>query len=115
MQPDAFASAMALSTIDLFIQDKRNHGLTNNVIGKYTRELASFRVFCEEKNAYTVQRIAREPLTAYCATWLELCPSSTKSVGYPRRWRLQTVDSSARCEVSGGIACDEQKSFAACA
>jgi integrase/recombinase XerD len=62
--------------IDLFIQDKKNQGLTEKVIGKYTRELARLRTFCESKGIYTVQAITRELLTGFCATWAELYPSS---------------------------------------
>jgi site-specific recombinase XerD len=63
--------------VDSFLQDKRNQGITEKVIGKYTRELARLRTFCEEKNVFTVQGITRELLTAFCATWLDMYPSST--------------------------------------
>jgi integrase/recombinase XerD len=63
--------------IDIFLQDKKNQGITEKVIGKYTRELARLRTFCEQKNVYTVQGITRELLTAFCATWPDLYPSST--------------------------------------
>ena len=46
-------------------------------MGKYTRELARLREFCEHNRVYTVQGIARELLTAYCATWPSVYPSST--------------------------------------
>jgi len=63
--------------IDLFIQDKKNQGITEKVIGKYTRELARLRKFCEHNRIYAVQGITRELLTGYCATWPDLYPSST--------------------------------------
>jgi integrase/recombinase XerD len=63
--------------IDIFIQDKTNQGITEKVIGKYTRELARLREFCEDNRVYTVQGITRELLTAFCATWPDQYPSST--------------------------------------
>ena len=60
--------------IDIFIQDKKNQGITEKVIGKYTRELARLRVYCERKIVFTVQRITRELLTGFCATWPDLVP-----------------------------------------
>lgn len=63
--------------IDLFLQDKKNQGITEKVIGKYTRELARLREFCEFNRVYTVQGITRELLTTFCATWPDRYPSST--------------------------------------
>lgn len=62
--------------IDLFIQDKKNQGLTEKVIGKYTRELARLQTFCEGKDLYTVLALTRELLTGFCATWPLLYPST---------------------------------------
>jgi integrase/recombinase XerD len=64
------------SAIDLFIQDKRVRGVTEDVIGKYTRELARLREYCEAQSVYTVQGITRELLTGFCATWEKLYPST---------------------------------------
>ena len=64
------------ASIDVFIQDKKNQGITEKVIGKYTRELARLRVYCERQNVFTVQGITRELLTGFCATWAESYPSS---------------------------------------
>jgi integrase/recombinase XerD len=63
--------------IDLFLQDKKNQGITERVIDKYTRELARLREFCERNAVYTVQGITRELLTSFCATWPDLYRSST--------------------------------------
>src|ERR1700756_641127 len=63
--------------IDIFLQDKKNQGITDKVVGKYTRELGRLRVFCEQNRVYTVQGITRELLTGFCATWPDLYPSST--------------------------------------
>ena len=62
--------------IGIFLQDKKNQGVTEKVIGKYTRELARLRVHCELKHVFTVQGITRELLTGFCATWPEYYPSS---------------------------------------
>ena len=45
--------------IDIFLQDKRNQGITDKVLGKYTRELARLRVYCEQNRVYAVQGITR--------------------------------------------------------
>jgi integrase/recombinase XerD len=62
--------------IDIFLQDKKNQGITEKVIGKYTRELARLRAHCELKQVFTVQGITRELLTGFCATWPEYYPST---------------------------------------
>ena len=62
--------------IDVFLQDKKNQGITEKVVGKYTRELARLRVYCEHERVFTVQGITRELLTGFCATWPELYPST---------------------------------------
>jgi len=64
------------NAIDVFLQDKKVQGVTASVMGKYTRELARLREYCERNNAYTVQGITRELLTGFCATWPDLYPSS---------------------------------------
>jgi integrase/recombinase XerD len=62
--------------IDIFLQDKKNQGVTGAVIGKYTRELARLREYCEDNRVFTVQGVTRELLTGFCATWPELYPST---------------------------------------
>ncbi len=62
--------------IDIFTQDKRNQGVTEKVVDKYTRELARLREYCERHRVFTVQGITRELLTGFCATWPELYPST---------------------------------------
>lgn len=64
------------NAVDIFIQDKKNQGITEKVIGKYTRELARLREYCERQSVYTVRGITREMLTGFCATWPELYPST---------------------------------------
>jgi integrase/recombinase XerD len=62
--------------IEVFLEDKRVQGVTEDVIGKYTRELARLREYCEGRGVYDVQGISRELLTGYSATWKEAYPSS---------------------------------------
>lgn len=64
------------ASIDIFIQDKKNQGITSAVVSKYTRELARLRDYCEQNRVFTVQGITRELLTGFCATWPELYPST---------------------------------------
>jgi integrase/recombinase XerD len=65
------------AAIEVFIQDKKNQGITDKVVGKYTRELARLRAYCERQNVFTVQGITRELLTGFCATWPKVYPSTT--------------------------------------
>ena len=62
--------------VDVFIQDKRNQGITDKVIDKYTRELARLREFCESRMVFTVRGLNRELLTHYVATWPDHYPAS---------------------------------------
>lgn len=62
--------------LDLFLKDKQVQGVTAKVLGKYTREIARLRSFCEEHKVFTVQNISRELLTEYMATWANDYPSS---------------------------------------
>jgi integrase/recombinase XerD len=62
--------------IEIFTQDKKNQGITEKVVDKYTRELARLRVYCEHHSVFTVQGITRELLTGFCATWPALYPST---------------------------------------
>jgi integrase/recombinase XerD len=64
------------ASIDVFIQDKKNQGVTEGVTGKYARELTRLREYCEQNRIFTVQGITRELLTGFCATWPELYPST---------------------------------------
>jgi hypothetical protein len=55
--------------IDLFIQDKKVQGITEDRLGRYTRELDRLRQYCERSGIYTIQSITRELLTGFCGTW----------------------------------------------
>ena len=46
------------------------------MIGKYTRDLARLREFCESRMVFTVRGINRELLTHYVATWPDHYPAS---------------------------------------
>lgn len=64
------AEVKTLSTcIDVFIQDKKVQRIAEVSLAKYTRELERLRVHCEAHGVYTVQRVTREVLTGYMATW----------------------------------------------
>ena len=75
------------AAVDLFLADKKLQSITHNVLGKYTRELARLRAFCESAGVYTVQGINRELLTRFCGTWEELYKSSSTRVRVRERLR----------------------------
>jgi len=65
--------------IDLFIQDKKVQGITEDRLGRYTRELDRLRQYCERSGVYTIQGITRELLTAFVGRgrpFLGWCPSA---------------------------------------
>jgi integrase/recombinase XerD len=62
--------------IDVFKADKKNQGITDDVINKYARELDRLRIFAEARNAFTVAGMSRELLIDYQAEWVTLYPSS---------------------------------------
>lgn len=64
------------AAIDVFLQDKEVQGLTASVMGKYKRELARLREYCEANRVFTLQGLTRERLTGYCATWPDVYASS---------------------------------------
>ena len=75
------------AAVDIFLADKKLQGLTDNVHGKYTRELARLQAYCENASVYTVQGINRELLTRFCGTWEELYNSSSTRVRVRERLR----------------------------
>jgi site-specific recombinase XerD len=62
--------------IRLFEADKKNQGLTKDVLGKYSRELARLLTFAERRGIFTAAELTRELLIAYQADWPDLYPSS---------------------------------------
>src|ERR1700691_3062666 len=63
-------------SIELFKADKKNQGITEDVLGKYARELDRLRAFAEQRNAFTVAGVSRELLIDYQADWETVYPSS---------------------------------------
>lgn len=64
------------SAVELFVQDKKNQGVSAGVIKRYTGELARLQDYCEQQSVYTVNGISRELLTGFVATWEAFYPSS---------------------------------------
>jgi integrase/recombinase XerD len=62
--------------IDVFKADKKNQGITDDVLNKYARELDRLRVFAEARQLFTVVGLSRELLIDYQAEWETLYPSS---------------------------------------
>lgn len=62
--------------IDVFIQDKRVQGLSDDVIAKYQRLLTRLESYCESRGVFTIQGVTRDLLTGFCSTWTSLYPSS---------------------------------------
>ena len=60
--------------IDVFKADKKNQGITDDVLNKYARELDRLRVFAEARNAFTVAGLTRELLIDYQAEWDDAVP-----------------------------------------
>jgi integrase/recombinase XerD len=77
--PETKLEAKSISeAVKVFIQDKTVQGITADVIGKYTRELARMQEYCERSGVFTVKSITRELLTGYSASW-ELAYPSTQT------------------------------------
>ena len=69
------------AAIEVFLADKRVTGITQDVLNKYTRELARLRDYCESRGVYIVAGLTREILTGYASTWERQYPSTqTRSV-----------------------------------
>lgn len=62
--------------IDLFIQQKRNEGIGEDVVGKYERELERLKTFMERRSRFFPAEIRGEDLIEYQTTWNTLYPSS---------------------------------------
>jgi len=65
-----------MDAIGVFNADKKNQGITADVLGKYARELDRLRVFAEARRVFTVAGVSREMLIDYQAEWEALYPSS---------------------------------------
>jgi integrase/recombinase XerD len=62
--------------IEVFKSDKKNQGITPDVLNKYARELDRLRAFAEARKVFTVAGLSRELLIDYHAEWETLYPSS---------------------------------------
>ena len=62
--------------LEVFNADKKNQGITDDVLNKYARELDRFKAFAEARNVFAVAGITRELLIDYQAEWEPLYPSS---------------------------------------
>ena len=65
--PDNSAEIKTLdSAVKVFQTDKKNQGISPDVLKKYSRELDRLKVFCERRGAFTVQALTRELLDHLC-------------------------------------------------
>lgn len=67
---------MLADAIEVFQADKKNQGISPDVLGKYDRELDRLRVFAEVRGVFTVVGVTRELLIDYQGKWDALYPSS---------------------------------------
>jgi integrase/recombinase XerD len=74
-EPQKGARLLA-DSIEVFKADKKNQGISADVLNKYARELDRFKTFAETHNTFTVAAIAREMLIDYQAEWEAFYPSS---------------------------------------
>jgi site-specific recombinase XerD len=74
-EPTAEGRTIA-DAIEVFKADKKNQGVTDGVIGKYSRELDRLKAFAEDSKVFTVAGLSRELLIEYQAGWDALYPSS---------------------------------------
>ncbi len=62
--------------VELFEADKKNQGITHDVLSKYARELDRLQSFAESRKVLTVAEITRELLIDFQAEWEGWYPSS---------------------------------------
>ncbi len=62
--------------VEVFLADKRVQGITEEVMGKYTRELGRLAAYCEDVGVYTVQGVTKELLTGFAGTWAKVYQST---------------------------------------
>jgi site-specific recombinase XerD len=61
--------------IEVFSADKKNQGISGDVLKKYARELDRLRKFAEDRSIFTVAGLSRELLIEYQSKWEGLYPS----------------------------------------
>lgn len=62
-------------SIEIFNADKKNQGVTADVLGRYSRELERLEGFAARKSVFTVAGLTRELLIEYQSSWEDLYPS----------------------------------------
>jgi integrase/recombinase XerD len=86
--PDVPAEGVSLDrAVEVFRADKANQGFTDDLQGRYVRELFRLKSFCERQGVYLVQGITREVLVSYQSTWAELYPSTNTRLAVQARLR----------------------------
>ena len=64
------------AVVETFKTDKKNQGITADVLGKYARELDRLQDFAARKNVFILAGLTRELLIEYQAGWEDSYPSS---------------------------------------
>jgi site-specific recombinase XerD len=72
---------------DLFIQDKRVQGLSDDAVTKYALWLGRLRDYCEARGIHTIQGITREVITGFCSDWPERYPSTLTRAKLRERYK----------------------------
>src|SRR5262249_9291842 len=62
--------------VELFLSDKRNEGVNEQVVKKYERELGRLQQFLAQRSKFFPSEIAPEDLTEFRAGWEQLYPST---------------------------------------
>lgn len=73
---EAESSKTIEQATDLFLKDKRNRGVGDEVVKKYQRELERLHTFMQQRGKFFPNQIAAEDLTEFCSGWQELYPST---------------------------------------
>ncbi len=82
---EADSKARLIKTcVDTFIKEKTLEGISEFGVGDYERELGRFERYCISKGVLTIDRVTRELLVDYAATWPSVYPSSWT------RWRVRS-------------------------
>lgn len=71
--------------IEIFMTDKKTQGVTEDVLGRYGRELARLRNFAERQGVFTAAGLTRELLIEYKADWEDLYPSGNTQASVQAR------------------------------
>jgi integrase/recombinase XerD len=85
--PASEATQTIAKAIEIFKADKANQGFTQDIQGRYARELDRLQAYCEDRGVYTVQGVTRELLVGYAITWPDLYPSTNTRIAVQARLR----------------------------